>query len=145
MLTFDGIGCSLILFIFHRIPADFFDNGKSPSQVKGANSVKPKSILAHYSSSDDEDDDDNDSQAKEPDKPTTKLKSSSSSLPPGNIKLGFYNDSGVNFLPLVQLAESYSLSGSNRIYLSHVSWPQGYKTFLMLSSAEPKIFPAHKC
>ena len=88
VLTFDGIRC-LIFFIFHRIPADFFDNGKSPSQVKGAYSVKPKSILAHYSSSDDDDDDDNDSQAKEPDKPTTKLKSSSSSLPPGNIILGF--------------------------------------------------------
>ena len=24
-------------------------------------------------------------------------------------------------------------------------WPQGYKTFSILNSAEPEIFPAHKC
>ena len=25
------------------------------------------------------------------------------------------------------------------------TWPRGYKTFFMLSSAESKIYPAHKC
>ena len=25
------------------------------------------------------------------------------------------------------------------------TWPRGYKTFFMLSSAETKIYPAHKC
>ena len=25
------------------------------------------------------------------------------------------------------------------------NWPRGYKTFLMLTSAEHEVFPAHKC
>ena len=25
------------------------------------------------------------------------------------------------------------------------TWPRGYKTFFMLNSAEPEIYPAHKC
>ena len=29
--------------------------------------------------------------------------------------------------------------------LSCEYWPRGYKTFFMLSSAESKIYPAHKC
>ena len=27
----------------------------------------------------------------------------------------------------------------------HLTWPRGYKSFFMLSSAETKIYPAHKC
>ena len=78
--------------MFPRVPADFFDNGKSPSGPKGANSAKPKSILAHYSSSEEEDEDNDDVSAdkkiKEPDKGGG-IKSSNSALPPGNC--GFIN------------------------------------------------------
>ena len=54
---------------------------------KGANSAKPKSILAHYSSSEEEDEDNDtviaDKKIKEPDKGGG-IKSSNSALPPGN-------------------------------------------------------------
>ena len=39
----------------------------------------------------------------------------------------------------------YSIPGSPSRLTSQVIWPQGYKTFFMLSSAETKIYPAHKC
>ena len=29
-------------------------------------------------------------------------------------------------------------------YLTTAVWPQGYKTFFMLNSAEHEIYPAHK-
>ena len=28
---------------------------------------------------------------------------------------------------------------------SNMTWPKGYKTFFMLSSAQTKVYPAHKC
>ena len=70
-----------MLYIFFRIPADFFDNNKSSSASKGDKSIKPKSILAHYSSSEDEDESDQ-KQPKEEER-TPKIIPSSSSLPPG--------------------------------------------------------------
>ena len=72
-------------FPYHSVPADFFDDGKSPAVPEGANSAKPKSILAHYSSSseEEEEEDSRNKKIKEPDKGGG-IKSSNSALPPGN-------------------------------------------------------------
>ena len=35
--------------------------------------------------------------------------------------------------------------GLSECYKVRETWPGGYKTFSMLSSAEHEIYPAHKC
>ena len=37
------------------------------------------------------------------------------------------------------------LKGAKQDYPDKNTRPKGYKTFFMLSSAETKIYPAHKC
>ena len=37
------------------------------------------------------------------------------------------------------------LKEADTVAITTDSWPRGYKTFFMLSSAETKIYPAHKC
>ena len=40
---------------------------------------------------------------------------------------------------------SIELEFTQNSWFPNSTWPQGYKTFFMLNSAEQEIYPAHKC